>query len=492
MRLTSVTKSIETILLAACMLLASCDTGVGHLAGGGIGGTGITSGTVTGFGSVFVNGIEFDTTGASRDIDDVLTISTGTDDDTVMGAGMVVTVAGTINPDGMTGSATSISYDGAVLGPINTAPTEDRDRVRKTFTVLDLTITVDRNSTVFVNTDYHSLQLNDVVEVSGYFDNAGMLVATRLEKEGVLGPGTVVEIRGTVTGFDGFSAFMVGTVGVTFDGITVFEDLPGTVADGQYVEVSGLLQGPASIRASRIELESSIASYTGTVSLEGIVTSYVDTGNFLLDGLAVDASNASFSPTGLAGTLANNQRIEIEGTIAGGMIEAARVEQRDGEVKLAGQVSATDVAGGTFSIEIIMGQPSIEVSVDAQTQLEDELLQIQPFGLAQMNAGDPVLVQGYIDNMGNVVAGEVKRRILDEYLLTGPVSAAGGNSSSGSVTILGVAMSTDTATEFEDSHDQSFPNGGDDFYLQVTSGDIVEMEDDVPVNGIADEVELKD
>ena len=51
----------------AGIMTVSCGGGggSGEVASGGIGGTGISSGAVTGFGSIFVNGVEFDTSGAS-------------------------------------------------------------------------------------------------------------------------------------------------------------------------------------------------------------------------------------------------------------------------------------------------------------------------------------------------------------------------------------------------------------------------------------------
>jgi ABC-type phosphate transport system substrate-binding protein len=128
-----------------------------QLAGGGIGGTGITTGTVTGFGSVFVNGVEFDTAGASMDIDDVPSTSDGTDDASVLGIGMVVTVTGTVNADGVTGTATAISYDEIFEGPITAEPDEDVDMQTKTFEVFGITVVADSNTTVFVGTDYSSL-----------------------------------------------------------------------------------------------------------------------------------------------------------------------------------------------------------------------------------------------------------------------------------------------------------------------------------------------
>ena len=110
-------------LLVLVLFVAGCGGGGGggsSLAGGGIGGTGITSGTITGFGSVFVNGVEFETDGSSFDVDDNI----GTDQD-VLGLGMVVTITGSINPDGVTWTALSILYDDEVEGPIAADPVED-------------------------------------------------------------------------------------------------------------------------------------------------------------------------------------------------------------------------------------------------------------------------------------------------------------------------------------------------------------------------------
>lgn len=478
-------------LLLATLLCVSCGGG-DQLAGGGIGGTGITSGTVTGFGSIFVNGVEFDTAGASRNIDDIPSVGNGSDDSTVLGLGMVVTVAGTVNADGVTGTASAVTYDEIVEGPISAAPVEDADGVTKTFEVLGITVVADSNSTVFVDTDYPSLAMGQVVEISGYFDATGALIATRIDAQGTLGAGTVVELHGTVSGFNSVDSFMLGTIEVTFDGATVFEDLPGTVADGQRVEVTGTLLAPDSIGAQRIELEEDSLAYSGEISLEGIVTDFAGLDSFRVSGRLVDASGATFSPAGIAATLGNNQHIEVEGDVVAGVLVATGVELRAGEIKIAGQVTGTDVLTGVLLVEVVLGQPSIPASTVSKTQLEDEQSGLEPFTLADLANGDEVILEGYLDNAGNVVVSQLKRKPLQEYALQGPVQAASGNALAGSVTILGVTMPTDDFTRFEDSNDLLLPNGGDDFFSQVVAGDVVEIADDVPVNGIADAVEFTD
>ncbi len=62
--------------LTVLLIASSCgEVELGSLfSGGGISGTGRFSGTITGFGSVFVNGVEIETTGAQISIDDISSV----------------------------------------------------------------------------------------------------------------------------------------------------------------------------------------------------------------------------------------------------------------------------------------------------------------------------------------------------------------------------------------------------------------------------------
>jgi hypothetical protein len=482
-KITTVLTSLLVSLVVAC--------GGEQLAGGGIGGTGITSGTVTGFGSVFVNGVEFDTSGAARTVDDVASVSNGADDITVMNQGMVVTVTGTVNPDGVTGTATSIDFDEVIEGPVGTVPVEDADMILKTFDILGTNVIVNRNTTVFVDTDYVSIARDDVIEVSGFFDASGNLVATLVDKEGVLGPDSTVEVHGVVSGFNGIDTFMLGPVTVVYDGTTVFDKLPGTVSDGQFVEASGTLTGATTINAARIELEDNMLSQAGSVSLEGIVTQFNSTADFMVGAQQVNASAAVFVPVTLATTIGDDSRVEINGTLAGGILTATAVEDRGGSVKVGGRVNSVDMQNMTVDVEVVSGEPFVLINIDTKTQLEDELGVLQPFTLASLQTGDEVIIEGLSGVGDSVDARQLKRKVLDKYELKAMVQSASGDTSSGNVTLLGVTFSTNGSTQFEDSNDQPLPNGGDDFYSLVRPGDVLEVEDDKPVNGIADEVELK-
>lgn len=475
---------------AVALAVVSCGGGT-QLAGGGIGGTGITSGTVTGFGSIFVNGVEFATNGATRVVDESTSISNGADDSSVLGQGMVVTVSGTVNVDGKSGIARLVSYDEVVEGPVRDVPVENADMTARTFHIFDLAVVASSTSTVYVNTGYPTLAMDRVLEVSGFFDATGTLQATRIVDHGASAPSSTVQLKGTVSQFDGIGTFLLGTITVHFDGTTVFTNLPGSVANGEYIEAVGTLADANTINAARIEQKQSGLALTGDVSLEGIITDFTSQADFTVSGQPVDATAATFVPAQLGGMLADDQRVEIDGVMNAGILVALRVTQRAGNVDLAGRIVSTDPVAGTLQVEVVSGQPSIPVSIDNRTQMEDEIYDQERFTLTDLNAGDEVIVEGYLGGGGTVIARQLERRTLSRYEVQGPVDQASGNALSGSVTILGVTMSTGQMTAFEDVDDQPFANGGDDFFGQVTPGDLVKMEDNVSPDGLADEVEFE-
>jgi hypothetical protein len=100
-----------------------------------------TVGQITGFGSIYVNGIEFDTAGASYEVDDALA-----SDDDALAVGMVVKVEGSVSADGLSGTAFSVSYDDDVEGVVENLTATDDDNI-KTFEVMDTTVVIDASKT---------------------------------------------------------------------------------------------------------------------------------------------------------------------------------------------------------------------------------------------------------------------------------------------------------------------------------------------------------
>ncbi|MFU8765483.1 MAG: DUF5666 domain-containing protein, partial [Haliea sp.] len=111
--------------------------------GGGIGGSGqstTSSGTIDGFGSIFVNGVRFDT-------DDAEVIVNGeVRGEEALRLGMVVLVSGEVDDDGVTGTAQRVLYDNELKGPISAIQIAP-DGNSKLLTVLGVNVIVEKAGT---------------------------------------------------------------------------------------------------------------------------------------------------------------------------------------------------------------------------------------------------------------------------------------------------------------------------------------------------------
>ena len=225
--------SIGTAFLAAAFLFAACGGG----SSGGSSSSTSTRGTITGFGSVFVDGHEFRTsTGTHRkNLDEGMNDMSGHDNE-VFRIGMVVTVI----HDG--DDASEIEYENELEGPI-----ADLDNVLKRFTVLGQPVAYDNVMTF----EPHGMTPANgmVVEVSGTVDSTGLLHASFIETK----PGMMsFEIKGYVSSLDNnLKTFKLGLVpGAAAATITVdyssasLSDLPGgALSNGLFVEVKTTATG---------------------------------------------------------------------------------------------------------------------------------------------------------------------------------------------------------------------------------------------------------
>jgi hypothetical protein len=451
----------STLAAAIALSIVACAPEGGSVAG--IGGSGyVSSGSVSGFGSVFVNGVEFETDSSTFDVDGV----SGTQSD--LAIGMVVRVNGSINDDGITGTASSISFDDELQGPVTGAITYDADRLTGTFTVLGIKVIIDSSSTTFdidndlpANTVFefdttlpgNVFAVGNNVEISGFFDTNSDLRATRMElKELIFDPASsTVEIEGVITDYENNSNFKIGTITVDASTATL-DDLPNGLANNLLVEAKGTLDaGYTTLTASKVEGEDNSAEDTDEFEIEGIITNYDSINQtFQIDGITVDASNASKEPATLV--LDNDLRVEVEGAIVNSVLIAKEIESEGGDIKVHANVTAVDPASNTFEVSPVTGQ-SITVTVTTGTQFEDDVNEFKLFTLNNLNVTDFVKVRGFDNGNGGITAVEVDIKQQSHVKLQGFATAATGTASSGSITVLGVTFNFDGMTEFEDIND---------------------------------------
>ncbi len=467
-------------LLLFVILLTACGGGGGGSASSGVTSSSITArGVITGFGSVYVNGVRYHTGSSSFTLDD----NPGLESD--LRLGMVVTVTGTRNDDA-TGDAGSIVFDNELQGPVANLVT-DADGVTKTFTVLGISVTVDRVSTSFHDITFDALANDDLVEVSGFYDGSLVLNATYLERKSGFVPGvSEVELKGTVSG-SGAGTFQLNGINVIYDPSGVTTDLsrlPGGVSDGQFVEVKGTLDVSGDITATRIALEDNgFDDNIDKVSLEGIITDYVDDSDFRISGVPVDASSATISPASMS--LGNGVKVEAEGPMINGVLVAISVEARSSnDVVVEAIVSSVSSGSGSVTLNLING--SVEAFTDSRTRMEDKTKAVASLSLADLANGDFLEVRGFIDDSGNLLATEIRRDDPDDVIVQAPIE---GFVTDTSLTLLGVTFFTSGATQFQDSNDA--PISGSSFYGSLTIGTLVKIKDSQPGDGTANEAELE-
>jgi hypothetical protein len=471
------------ILIALLAGAFACAESGGGLAEGGIGGSGISQGPITEFGSIFVNGIEWELDGAEVEIDGVVEPGLSSDQDLsdLFNRGMVVRVEGTIDTstEPPTGQAERVFFDHEIEGPVSDVPVLRNDLGDpgqfKELTVLGKKILIEEGATNFSDgpAGFDTIVVDDVVAISGLVDEVGVVWATYVEKKGPFVPGvTVVELKGKVLAPLTETTFMLGSVTVEF-GSADLSDLPEGVVEDGMVEVKGTLSDVGEIQASKIELDiprddDDVAE--DEFSTTGFVNCTLDCADFdfSIGNQRVDAMGAEFK-NGDASMLEDGRRVKVEGELIDGLLKANEIEFKDQEARVHAafeDVDDIDLVAGSFKL---LG---IEIQVIPSTRVID-------FDLGNLMAGESLEVRGIVNAPGVITAFRVRNRGIDDrgIRLDGPVEF---NETAGQFTIMGVTVFTDDLTVFEidDPMGTTEPVSKTCFFENLNEGDFVEVRGD--------------
>lgn len=486
--------------------------GSGSGSGGGSGDTGDTSagisgsgkaiGVITQFGSIFVNGVEYDTSEAIIIVNGVV----ATEDD--LGVGMVVFIQGTVNEDGVTGVAEVVIVDDNLKGPISaiTSATDEGGTLldSRQITVLGIDVVVERTGTVFEDTMFETLSQGDLVEVYGFAESGNNIRATRVELKEFIAGVTKVELYGEVAGLDtSAETFLLGDYTINYTAAE-FDDIdPTTFADGILVEVKGTLATAEAliIDATKIEptgIDAGEAEENGEVDVdttlgdedefrtEGTIEGY-DAANqtFIIGGTSVDASSATLVPGNLV--LEDGLIVQVEGTFSGDVLIAEKIRSRRGRIEIEAPVSALDPETQTVSLNLGVGV--LDVLVTAQTLMDDDRdSRDERFNFEDLQVGDYLEVEAF-NNEGTLTATRLDREDEDEdeIKLQAPVDDFVVEES---ITLLGLQFGIDGDTEYESIGGSEVP--AEAFFAQLSAGLLVKLEDEDPLDGVADELGFED
>jgi hypothetical protein len=312
------------LVLAASAVSSGCGGGGSVSLAGlpGTGGTGIyAQGPISGFGSVIINGVRFDDSAATVQLDGLAGSSSA------LRLGMVASVQGQRGADVTLGTASNIEVWSIAQGPVSAG--------------------------------------RAVPGVSGQFTVAGMMVLTNPNTvfDGIIATlplvaGQRVAVWGLQAGADGrsWSATRVALVAAggmvssglvnvedsqrTLNGLLLTGEAAGTLAQGALVRVQGTLSGNGnSIAVTSVKLLGTSGGVVpqGDAEIEGVVTSAPTASGFNLGAIVVDASKAAYSPANAQ--LFIGAQVEVKGAWRSGVLQASGVELKDEQVPQALEIT---------------------------------------------------------------------------------------------------------------------------------------------------------
>lgn len=352
--------------IGAC-IIASCGGG-GGVGSGGTGNGGpraaISSGTITGFGSVVVDGTRFDDKSAAT----VTETEPGKDVLAEARLGNRVEVSSqTI------GAATSFRIEPAIVGSVSALTANG-------FESLGQTVLVNTDATLGPVTQlggYASaadVKVGDTVEVHGVYKTTGTMQAvqaTRIDKR--TDSPAFLRVSGLVQALagGGNQQFRIGALTIDYSAASIMP-ASAMLADGDAVTVFApmdhfVLQvgGSSRLTATTVRVKA-LRSDGLDIVASGLVSQLDAAGRFKLDGLTVNYAQATVSPAGAS--LSNGKYVQARGMIvADGSMTASLVTLRDGksqpEAELRGTITGFDGAAGTFSVRdvlVTLANPTLE------------------------------------------------------------------------------------------------------------------------------------
>jgi Domain of unknown function (DUF5666) len=313
-------------------LIVSCGGGVGT------GGTGsFASGPISGFGSIVVDGVDFDEALATINDDGGNGRSRAE-----LHLGTVVEVdAGQIRDGAAT--ASNVRIASSLIGAVESTAVD-------TLVVNGLTVRFN-SGTVFDNRfagGAAGVTVGSIVEVYGFFESASSeILATRIEPS----TATSFKFRATIDSFDASAR----TFDIGGEHFHYAANVPGAdmLADGALVRVIVDSHRDPQGRWNATDLRSAApqAGNMADVRAHGVISSFTSIALFKVQGFTVNASTATIDN----GPLALRQRVEVEGSLVNGVLIASKVtvENENGpdELKMNGEIESIDPVAKVFAFK---------------------------------------------------------------------------------------------------------------------------------------------
>jgi hypothetical protein len=333
----------------------------------------------------------------------------------------------------------------------------------------------------FVPANLAGVKVGSPVEVSGFRNSTGQLVASRVQPSGAAADRVV----GSVSGLDESTlTFRISGLTVDYSAASLIE---GTLANGVLVEVRGprVFSG-TTLHAKRIEVQPrGLEGEPGEGgSLEGIITAGLVNNVFSVNGQPVVVTSSTTFRDGVKADLVVDTRVEAEGRFdSSGRIVAEKITiKHPDDAYVWASVDSIDLALRTIKVV------GLTVKADGRTRFEDQSdLRLKPFALKDLHTGDTVEIIGYEQRkLLNVAAQRLTRQKDDNRTrIGGRVSSVG----SGQFVLLDMKVVTTSQTVYRNKLDLVITAAK--FFANAANRKVKVRGDWNGVNFVAEEVEFE-
>lgn len=425
-------RRVATVVLL-CGLLAGatqCSYRGKDFGGGGSQGDAVAVGPVTGFGSVYVNGVEYSTTSAT------FTLNGAATSESALVPGRLVGIAGTRSSS--SARARAVTWDDRLVGPVT-----DVDRTAGTLTVLGQVVQL-TGATVFGTNvdpaDASAFVVGQSVAVDGYRTSDG-LRATRVDRP--LG-GQPFRVLGRVSNLSTTArTFRLGPTTVDYRNAGT---LDSGVRNGAYVLASGLATADdVTLVATAVILRDELPANSNgdDGSVRGMITRFGTATDFDVGGQAVSTSASTQYAGGASGDLALDREVEIDGEFdRSGVLVATRVTFHGAATfRVVGSVDRLSASASTLEVA------GITVTTNARTLWDDRAgTALRTFEFGELRTGDWVEVRGTAGTSDRTATAVVVERRVEPANARVELQGAAGSVASTSLTIAGTNVTTSSAT----------------------------------------------
>jgi|TARA_B100002003_G_scaffold200358_1_gene191646 hypothetical protein len=333
-----------------------------------------THGVISALGSIRVNGVIYDTANAT------VTVNGHSGVVSDLRLGHIVTLAGEINADGSTGTATTIHQNASIIGPVDSI-----DSAGSRLVVMGQMVLVDQTTLFDASIDpdsFDGLQVGTPVQISGFAQATGEIRATLIEPAA---PATMHQIAGIVSALDQVNGlFKINRLMVNYDDAQSIQ-LPALLQDGSFVMVKGSLDNGILVGNQISSAFDAVLPGTAGLRLliQGAIGKLASASFFQLNGRSIGINADTLFFNGFLDDLVSGSHVLVDAMIAadGNSILAHAITLRDFNKETTvvdfefddfTEISVSSV----FKVHIIQDtQYSVQVTIDAD--VADNLLLTQ-------------------------------------------------------------------------------------------------------------------